>query len=498
MKAKTRRGFGKAGVGYLISRLLLTMTISMIAIILALIVMLISVNHRYSAALINANTAADFNKEFKDTIDLKMYVHVIRPRSERSMEDLPMDELDAAVGVLHRLEVTTTLRDNRWRIRSMLNMCENLRAYMLEIAASERYDDRMELLERNIRGETGLTVLIETYMHEYLDDEVRELARLQKELSGRTSLAILLVVSGVAALTAVMLSYSVRLARRITVPIGALALKARRFGEGVLVSAPLETDIAELQTLDAGFNGMAERINALMDKQKRDQQYLHRAELELLQAQINPHFLYNTLDSIAILAEMHRYEDVVTMVTMLSVFFRNSLSKGKDVITLREEREHVRSYLEIQQIRYSDRFTYELDIPDELLSCLVPKLILQPLVENALYHGIKSKRTMGKIRVVGCENGGDMLIKVIDNGAGINEELLEKLRSGVYEDNHTGLGLVNVHKRVRLYCGEKYGLTFESEQGVGSSVSILLPRDMCPLDADRDEMPSNGREGSKS
>ncbi len=491
MLMKTRRGFGKTGVGSRISRLLLTMIGFMIAIIVALLALLISVNGRYSAALTNANTAADFNKEFKDTIDLKMYVHVIRPRSDQSARELPMSELDDAVGVLHRLEVTTTLRDNRWRIKSMLNMCENLRAYMYEIAASERYDDRMELLERNIRGETGLTVLIETYMHEYLDDEVRELARLQKELSGQTSLAILLVVSGVIALTALMLSYSVRLARRITAPISELALKTRRFGEGVFSSAPLETDIAELQTLDAGFIGMAERINALMEKQKRDQQYLHRAELELLQAQINPHFLYNTLDSIAILAEMRRNEDVVTMVTMLSVFFRNSLSKGKDIITLREEREHVRSYLEIQQIRYSDRFTYEMDIPEELLDCLVPKLILQPLVENALYHGIKSKRAMGKIGVIGRERDGDILISVTDNGAGISEALLQKLRSGVYEDNHTGLGLVNVHKRVRLYCGDRYGLTFESEQGVGSTVSILLPRDMPPLDGDGKNTPRN-------
>ncbi len=476
MPKRARRDRRKASIERQINKLLMTVTLSMMLIVVALVAMLLSFNGQYRSVLQNANTAADFNMEFKDAIDLKMYIHVIQPRGEDAEGSLPMQELNDAVAVLHRLEKTTTLRDNRWRIKSMLNMCENLRAYMLEIAASERYDDRVELLERNIRGETGLTVLIETYMHEYLDDEVRELARLQKELGMQMSLVIFCTVAGVLAVSVLMLSYSVRVARRITAPIGALASKARRLGEGVFSVAPVETDTTELLTLDAGFNEMAARVNALMEKQKEDQQVLRRAELELLQAQINPHFLYNTLDSIAILAEMHRDEDVITMVTMLSVFFRNSLSRGKDIITLREEREHVESYLSIQQIRYSDILRYEIDIPEELLSRRVPKLILQPLVENALYHGVKYKRAMGRIVIDGRDAGEDMLLRVMDNGAGISEEQLKALRAGVYEDNHTGLGLVNVHKRIRLYCGEPYGLSFESAAGQGTTVSILLPK----------------------
>ncbi len=471
----------RTSIKHQINKLLIMVGISMAVIIAVMIVMLVTINSRYTAVLQNANTAADFNKEFKNTLDLEMYNHVIKPRSEHSVDDLPMDELDNAVQVLHRLEGSATLRDNRWRIRSMLNMCENLRSYMIEIALADRYDDRMELLERNIRGETGLTVLIETYMHDFIDDEVRDLARLQRETATQLAIVIVCTVTGVLLLTVIMLLYSVRLARQITEPIGELASKAQRLGDGDFSISSVETGSTELQTLDRGFNEMAGRINALMEKQIENQKYLHRAELELLQAQINPHFLYNTLDSISILAENHRDEEVVKMVVSLSVFFRNSLSKGKDIISLHAERDQVTSYLEIQQIRYSDILNYDIQIPDELLDCMVPKLILQPLVENALYHGTKNKRGLGTILITGESRGDDMLLQVKDNGAGMDEEQVKALQAGIYEDRHTGLGLTNVHKRIKLYCGDKYGLSFESKRGEGTVVSVLLPKGLKPL-----------------
>ena len=457
--------------------LLITVSIAMAVIIAVLTYMLVAINSQYARVLSCANTAADFNQEFKSTIDQEMYLHVIRTRNEHSADELPMQELDDAEQVLNRLAKETTLSDNRWRVQSMLDMCKNLRSYMIQIANTDYYDLRMELLDRNIRGETGLTKMIETYMHDFLGDEVRELARLRGEVNRQSTYLIVGTAAAAILLFAAMMLRSMQVSRRITTPIRALSRKAEQFGADNFIGAPLETDIAELQTLDRNFDKMAGRINSLMEKQRQDQQSLHRAELELLQAQINPHFLYNTLDSIAILAESQREEDVIDMVTSLSTFFRNSLSRGEDIIPLRSELVQAKSYLEIQQIRYSDILTYSISVPESIQDRPVPKLILQPLIENALYHGIKNRRGRGTITITGAEEDGMILLRGRDNGAGMSPEQLAQLQSGVYEEHHSGLGLKNVHQRIRLYCGEPYGLSFESEPGAGTTVTVRLPRE---------------------
>ena len=467
----------KRSIRQQISRLLFIVTLSTALMILIYIVMLLSINRKYENAILSATTAADFNKEFKDTIDLSMYHHVIQPRGDSDLDDLPMDELDQAENVFKRLEATTSLPDNRWRARSMQSMLKNLRAYMIEIAQTDSYDMRMELLDRNIRGETGLTNIIEQYMHDYIDDEVRELARLRDGLNRQTTALICISVAGMALLFILIILYATSISRRITTPITALTEKAKRFGENDYTAPPIETGITELQILDHSFDSMAEHIRALMDQQIMNERSLHRAQLELLQAQINPHFLYNTLDSIAILAENDREEDVVNMVTSLSTFFRNSLSRGVDLIPLRAELAQATSYLEIQQIRYSDILTYSIDVTEDILDRIVPKLILQPLIENALYHGIKNRRGRGSITITGEADDRNIRLIVRDNGAGMSGEQLSQLKNGVYQDTGTGLGLKNVHQRIRLYCGEPYGLYFESTLGEGTVVTILLPGD---------------------
>ena len=488
---KTQKTPANRTIEQQIEKLLLTILPAMCLMILLLIITLFTVTSRYNAVLMSANTAADFNKEFKAQLDAGMYNHVIQPRTATSVDELPMSILDDAEAVLTRLEKITTLPDNRWRIHSMLDMCASLRSYMLQIAQEPSYDERMALLERNIRGETGLTLLLETYMHDYIGDEIRELARIQGQLRAEITVLSIVIVAGVLLLSVLMIAYSVRVSKRITEPIGALSRKAQQFASlgsedspvsptGEITLTPIDTHITELRTLDAGFDEMALRVHGLMQRQMEAQQSLHRAELELLQAQINPHFLYNTLDSIAILAEDERAEDVINMVTSLSTFFRNSLSRGEDVISLGAECAQVRSYLEIQQIRYSDILRYDICMPEELLDCRVPKLILQPLVENALYHGVKNRRGMGRITVTGEAVGNEMLLRVTDNGAGMDENRVRELQSGLYEDKHTGLGLVNVHKRIRLYCGSEYGLSFESAPGKGTTVTVRLPQTRLP------------------
>lgn len=427
-------------------------------------------NSQYTDALQNANTAGEFNNDFKKNLDQKMYYYVI---GSSNIDHLPLEDVEEAREVLRRLQQTTTLKENEWRIRSMLNLCDRLSECMVDIAGTQSYDERQDKLEKNV---DIITALIQSYMHDYTYDEVRELSILQQKITNQVYTTVAVTVLAAAGIVVFLALYSWRFARGITRPIYRLCDKVERLGRGSFAVEPIITDSRELKTLDDGFNEMAERISSLLRHVREDQDALRRAEMELLQAQINPHFLYNTFDSIIWLAETHKDEEVVQIVTSLSSFFRNSLSKGQDIITLETEQKQVCSYLEIQQIRYRDVLSYQISIPEDLLGCYIPKLTLQPLVENAIYHGIRNKRGGGTITVTGRAEGGDILLKVEDNGAGMTPGQLEELRAGIYKDGHTGLGLVNVHRRLRLYCGEGYGLSFESRLGEGTRVLVRIPK----------------------
>lgn len=440
-----------------------------------LLFLLWSYNREYAVTLLNVTTASEFNFEFKDNMDLDMYYFVV---GSKSMDHLPLEEVDKAREVILRLQQTTTQKENQWRIHSMLNLTNRLSECMQDIQNTRSYDSRIEQLEHNIYI---ITDLIQTYMHEYIYDEVKELSTLQKEIDRRVSTTVLTTSAISLLLVLFMLIYSTYLTRNITEPILELCRKAERLGKGDFAMVPVCTGNVEIQTLDDGFNKMAGRIDDLLQHAKDDRDALRRAELELLQAQINPHFLYNTFDSIVWLAETHQNNEVVQMTTNLSTFFRNSLSKGKDIITLEAEKQQMESYLKIQQVRYCDILSYEISIPEKFFKFMIPKLTLQPLVENALYHGVKNRRGKGHISVVGREEGEEILLIVHDDGAGMTPQQLNTLRAGVYEDKHTGLGLVNVHKRLRFYYGERYGLFFESVLGEGTSVTVRIPKQIEPF-----------------
>lgn len=200
----------------------------------------------------------------------------------------------------------------------------------------------------------------------------------------------------------------------------------------------------------------------------------------MLQEQINPHFLYNTLDNIIWLAEANETDQVVTMVSSLSNFFRTTLSGGRDYVTVKEEEEHIRSYLEIQQFRYRDILEYQIHIPEEMYYYEILKLTLQPLVENALYHGIKNKRGMGHISVSGELAGEHLIFTVQDDGIGMTEERLEELRgiiAGEVKDDKKegGFGLFNVSQRIKLNYGAEYGLEIESTYKEGTTIRVIIP-----------------------
>ena len=226
---------------------------------------------------------------------------------------------------------------------------------------------------------------------------------------------------------------------------------------------------------------MSDEIAILMEKTKQEQKNLRLAELKLHQEQINPHFLYNTLDSIVWMAEGGNNKQVVEMTTDLSDFFRTILSNGNDFITIEEEESHIRSYLKIQKIRYEDVLDYEIQIAEEMKQKTVLKMILQPIVENALYHGIKNKRGGGTIIVKGYMEQNNIVFEVKDNGIGMEEQTLENLRKKLSGNNSTievkqkgGFGMNNVAKRISMYYGGKSSITVYSQKNKGTCVKIIL------------------------
>ncbi|HKL57879.1 MAG TPA: sensor histidine kinase [Sphaerochaeta sp.] len=234
----------------------------------------------------------------------------------------------------------------------------------------------------------------------------------------------------------------------------------------------------EVEALSQSFALMILRIRELMDDIVKSQELKRKFELDALQAKINPHFLYNTLDSVVWMAEQNDTEGVIRMISALAKLFRVSLSKGHDIITLGEELEHVRNYLIIQQIRYQKKFEFSIEMEDGLKECPTIKLIVQPIVENCIYHGIKYLQEMGYITIrVYRRKPGAIVLEIRDNGVGMDEEKLTKILSfsGTHSPKSSGIGVRNVHQRVQLYYGSDFGLEISSELDEGTLVRIVIP-----------------------
>ena len=235
----------------------------------------------------------------------------------------------------------------------------------------------------------------------------------------------------------------------------------------------------EIGELGQSFNHMIARIDQLIQMVYVEQENKRTAEMKSLQEQIKPHFLYNTLDTISWMARDYDAEDIVRLVDALTNMFRIGLSHGKDIITVKEEITHVSNYLYIQKIRYKDKLNYVIHVDESLYAIEVPKLILQPLVENAIYHGVKAKRGGGTITITGVPEGENLVFTVQDNGAGMPQEKVEELNRRMSErsvlDEQKSFGLFYIRERIQLCYGTGYGVHVESALGEGTRVTITLP-----------------------
>ena len=392
------------------------------------------INVRYNDMLNSVVVASEFSLDFKEDFDYETYLLIV---GNVMPEDSKIPSLLAdARGVVNSLKLITDSTDNKKRLNSAEKYLNNLEGYISNIIENldydNRYEDNMLIWENDVQI---VTSLLQETINEYIYYENRQIQTAQEQ-NRQYYLDIIKLLTAILVVT--------------IISIGIISIVGP-----LIITRPIEEQVT------------------------REQKQLRKAEFELLQAQINPHFLYNTLDAIVWSAEAGNEKQVVKMVGSLSEFFRSSLNKGKEIVTIREELSHVRSYLEIQQIRYQDILDYEIDVPEALYINEIPKITVQPVVENALYHGIKEKRGGGKISVTGREDGGDYIITVSDNGIGMEPDRLGEVRDGLTDsspDSKKIYGLYNVNQRIKLDFGDEYGLSIDSVYDEGTTVTIRLPK----------------------
>lgn len=270
---------------------------------------------------------------------------------------------------------------------------------------------------------------------------------------------------------------SIVLANMFSKPAKKLALAMRNFeNEGESFTFQAVEGSYEIDELSTSFGHMVVRIQELMERVRQEEISLRKTELNALQAQINPHFLYNTLDSIAWMCEEGRNKEAVEMVNALAKLFRISISKGHELITIEREVVHAQSYLQIQKFRYKNQFSYIFEVEDSCKEYLCNKITLQPLIENAIYHGLDMSEH-GEIHVAVYEKDDDIIMTVTDNGIGMEQSQCESILKTDSNSNN-GIGIKNVNDRIRIYFGEKYGLSITSELDEGTRIEIRIPKIM--------------------
>ncbi|MEX1031648.1 MAG: sensor histidine kinase [Paenibacillaceae bacterium] len=289
--------------------------------------------------------------------------------------------------------------------------------------------------------------------------------------------SIMTIMIGVVCLVFALLGAGM-LSKVIVNPLLKLTKAMRRVKEGDLNAVVQIHTSDEIGLLASVFNSMIKRIKELLLQVEADQIKKKEIELALIHSQIKPHFLYNTLDLIYVLNDMNLQREARDTTKALADFYRVALSKGSEIITIGEEIKNARDYLTIQNVRYSDVFDYDIEIDKDILSCEIPKLTLQPILENAIYHGLKLKGSKGHIQITGFKEEKRIVIHIADDGVGIPQDVqIHSLKHYTAEGKPTSFGLFSVHERIRLYFGQEYGITIKSRDGAGTMITVCIPAD---------------------
>jgi len=375
---------------------------------------------------------------------------------------------------------TTEERENRQMLEVAGRAVETLKRNVDRLGTQMRNQSSVSKNEEILDEIRGVSALISDILQDFIV-RVIESATITNEHHRRITFVLTVIQIFTVLFVTIFAVFTQRsVTASINKPIKRLENLSKRIAEGDFTVRVKLPQVSELDGLTDNLNIMAVKIQALIAENVRKQQNLQKSEMKALQAQITPHFLYNTFDTIVWLAEENKNDQVIEITRSFSNFFRISLNKGKDFLTVSEEFEHVRSYLIIQKIRYRDILDYEIEYPPEMANFQILKLLLQPLIENALYHGIKNKRGRGLLAVKGWRENERLCFSVKDNGIGMREEQLANIMkqingSGDPEDLSNVYGLYNVNKRLELYYDTSTKLKITSRYNEGTTVFFSIP-----------------------
>lgn len=483
-----QNGSRKNPIRFSINKKILTLSAAIVLpfliMVVVLLVSMIKYSRIYDKSVSNMTIANNYNLNFKEDMDESLYKLVVGYVDyENISQDGTLKDPYALIEELRSEFMTlkdyTTETESRMWLDSLLRNIDTLEKRVDDILENirigGRYDENIKELDNNIYI---LTELIQDNIQYYIYYQTKSMEAVTTELNQQ--IQSFLIACGLLAVLLVVLTVIVTylITAGILRPVKVLYEATQKVSEGDLDARADVHSKDEIEILANGFNDMAENMQLLVQKTKEDEQKMRKLDLRLLQEQINPHFLYNTLDTIVWLIECNQADEAVNMVVTLSDFFRLVLSKGKEIISLREEQQHIRSYLDIQGVRYRDILEYDIQIDQELYGYQILKLTLQPLVENALYHGIKYKRAKGHIHICVEKKGGNLHLTVSDDGIGMDGDDLAQLRKEIERpcnETEKGFGLANVNERIRMYFGPGYGMKIESEKGKGTSVELTIP-----------------------
>lgn len=301
----------------------------------------------------------------------------------------------------------------------------------------------------------------------------------QKDVLARLDYIKVITLSIIILMIFVAVLLANALASYITKPLSLLTNSMKQIQGGNMNFVPKTHPLNEVGVLNQGVEELVGRVKNLLEQVQKEQETKRQLEFSVMQTQIHPHFLYNTLYSIKGLCDMGMNEEASAMVTALSNYFRISISRGQEIISVEEEIAHIRNYLFIQEMRYGDDFVYEIEVEEAVLSYRIIKLTLQPLVENAIYHGVKQKRGSGRILVKGYQRNSFLCFEVRDNGMGMTKERLEEvclsLEGKGSAQQLVGLGVRSTHERLQLHYGKEAGLKVESQYNLGTCVTVMIP-----------------------